>query len=108
MAPQTQIAKMISLELQSFTDLYTLVFTHKQGSAEISGLEIGNVKMEEKRLDFVLVPLGMAILLSYHLWLLITILRNPRRTVIGLNAESRHKWVFCVMAVSLLSSSIST
>ncbi|KAL0415914.1 UNVERIFIED_CONTAM: hypothetical protein Slati_3423300 [Sesamum latifolium] len=54
--------------------------------------------MEEKQLDFVLVPLGMGVLLAYHVWLLFTIVNNPRKTVIGLNAESRHKWVFCLMA----------
>lgn len=54
--------------------------------------------MEEKQLDYVLVPLGMAILLGYHVWLLFTIIRSPTRTVIGTNAQTRHKWVFCLMA----------
>ncbi|KAK4426709.1 hypothetical protein Salat_1439600 [Sesamum alatum] len=52
----------------------------------------------EKQLDLVLVPLGMGMLLAYHFWLLYTITRNPRRTVIGLNAESRRLWVFSLMA----------
>lgn len=54
--------------------------------------------MEEKQLDYVLVPLGMTVLLCYHGWLLFTIIRNPRRTVIGINSESRRRWVFCLMA----------
>ncbi|XP_057804934.1 uncharacterized protein LOC131020245 [Salvia miltiorrhiza] len=54
--------------------------------------------MEEKQLDSVLVPLGMAMFLGYHLWLLLTIIHNPRRTVIGINSQSRHKWVICLMA----------
>lgn len=58
--------------------------------------------MEEKQLDSVLVPLGLAIFLGYHLWLLFTIIRNPTRTVIGINSQTRHKWVFCLMAVSFL------
>ncbi|KAL2247329.1 UNVERIFIED_CONTAM: hypothetical protein Sindi_2585200 [Sesamum indicum] len=49
-------------------------------------------------LDLVLVPLGMGTLLAYHFCLLYTIIRNPRRTVIGLNAESRRVWVFSLMA----------
>ncbi|KAL2478923.1 hypothetical protein Fot_47937 [Forsythia ovata] len=53
--------------------------------------------MEEKQLDYILVPLGMGFLLTYHVWLLFMIVRNPRRTVIGLNAESRHRWVHCLM-----------
>ncbi|KAL8056708.1 hypothetical protein ABFX02_04G136600 [Erythranthe guttata] len=56
------------------------------------------IEREGMQLEMVLVPLGMGVLLSYHFWLLFTILNNPRRTVIGLNAESRHKWVFCLMA----------
>ena len=56
--------------------------------------------MEEECLDFVLVPLGLILLGIYHAWLLITIRLNPRKTVIGLNAESRHQWVFAMMAVS--------
>lgn len=57
--------------------------------------------MEEQRLDYVLVPLGLLILGAYHAWLLVTIFRSPRRTVIGLNAESRHQWVHSLMTVSL-------
>ncbi|KAG9148428.1 hypothetical protein Leryth_016922 [Lithospermum erythrorhizon] len=53
--------------------------------------------MKEKELDLILVPLGMVILVLYHIWLLYTITRNPRRTVIGINAETRHKWVYCLM-----------
>lgn len=59
--------------------------------------------MEEKELDYVLVPLGVGVMAIYHLWLIFTILRNPRRTVIGLNAESRRQWVYSMMSVSSLS-----
>ncbi|CAI9295483.1 unnamed protein product [Lactuca saligna] len=38
------------------------------------------------------------IMIVYHIWLVYTVLTNPRRTVIGLNAESRHQWVFSMMA----------
>ncbi|KAA8541302.1 hypothetical protein F0562_025265 [Nyssa sinensis] len=54
--------------------------------------------MEEQKLDYVLVPLGMMVFGLYHLWLLFTILRSPRRTVVGINAESRHQWVYSMMA----------
>ncbi|XP_023772281.1 uncharacterized protein LOC111920949 [Lactuca sativa] len=54
--------------------------------------------MEEKDMDYVLVPLGLGIMILYHIWLVYTVLTNPRRTVIGLNAESRHQWVFSMMA----------
>ncbi|XVE58747.1 hypothetical protein DITRI_Ditri04bG0193700 [Diplodiscus trichospermus] len=54
--------------------------------------------MEKDKLDFVLVPVGLLLLALYHLWLLFTILKHPTRTVIGLNAESRHKWVFSMMS----------
>ncbi|KVI04770.1 Protein of unknown function DUF599, partial [Cynara cardunculus var. scolymus] len=58
--------------------------------------------MEEKDIDYILVPLGLGIMIMYHIWLVYTLLTNPRRTVMGLNAESRHQWVFSMMAVSLL------
>lgn len=54
--------------------------------------------MEEERLDYVLVPLGLLMLAVYHAWLLVAIVRNPRSTVVGLNAESRHQWVHSLMA----------
>ncbi|KAF5469101.1 hypothetical protein F2P56_013197 [Juglans regia] len=53
--------------------------------------------MEEEQLDYVLVPLGLLLFGLYHLWLIFTILHFPKRTVIGINAESRHHWVFSVM-----------
>ncbi|XP_021292457.1 uncharacterized protein LOC110422768 isoform X1 [Herrania umbratica] len=53
--------------------------------------------MEEDKLDCLLVPLGLLLLASYHVWLLFTVLKHPTRTVIGLNAESRHQWVFAMM-----------
>ncbi|CAN4115457.1 unnamed protein product [Withania somnifera] len=52
----------------------------------------------EEQLDYALVPLGVAIFVSYHAWLLFTIVRNPRRTVIGINSESRRHWVLSIMA----------
>ncbi|XP_022988461.1 uncharacterized protein LOC111485699 [Cucurbita maxima] len=54
--------------------------------------------MEEAAIDFVLVPLGLFLLTVYHAWLIFTVIRHPRRTVIGLNAESRHQWVLCMMS----------
>ncbi|XP_017974067.1 PREDICTED: uncharacterized protein LOC18604223 isoform X1 [Theobroma cacao] len=53
--------------------------------------------MEEDKLDYLLVPLGLLLLAAYHVWLLFTVLKHPTRTVIGLNAESRHQWVFAMM-----------
>ncbi|KAH7867277.1 hypothetical protein Vadar_031234 [Vaccinium darrowii] len=54
--------------------------------------------MELENLDYVLVPLGIGVLGIYHIWLVFTIRRNPTRTVIGLNAETRRQWVFSIMA----------
>jgi len=56
--------------------------------------------MEKEQLDFVLVPLGLLVFLMYHIWLVYSIVHNPLRTVIGLNAESRHQWVLAIMSVS--------
>ncbi|CAL4955122.1 unnamed protein product [Urochloa decumbens] len=54
--------------------------------------------VREERLDLVLVPLALAALVGYHLWLLYAILRHPTRTVIGLNAIARKRWVAAMMA----------
>ncbi|TKY61022.1 phosphatase inhibitor protein [Spatholobus suberectus] len=54
--------------------------------------------MEQEQLEYVLVPLGLLVFLTYHVWLVYTILHNPLRTVIGLNAESRHQWVLSMMS----------
>lgn len=56
-----------------------------------------NLQMAEKYLDYVLVPSGLLVLGIYHCWLLITIIRHPRRTVIGLNIASRHRWIYHMM-----------
>ncbi|CAL9031638.1 unnamed protein product [Prunus brigantina] len=50
--------------------------------------------------DYLLVPVGLCVLGIYHIWLLITVLRNPTKTVMGLNSAVRKQWVFSLMAVS--------
>ncbi|XP_010279393.1 PREDICTED: uncharacterized protein LOC104613320 [Nelumbo nucifera] len=54
--------------------------------------------MEEGQLDLILVPLGVLVMAIYYSWLLRIILRNPERTVIGLNAASRERWVSFMMS----------
>ncbi|XP_076883132.1 uncharacterized protein LOC143531770 [Bidens hawaiensis] len=54
--------------------------------------------MEEKDVDYFLVPLGLAVMIGYHIWLLCTVIKHPRQTVMGLNAESRYQWVFSMMS----------
>ncbi|KAI7755007.1 hypothetical protein M8C21_002166 [Ambrosia artemisiifolia] len=54
--------------------------------------------MEEKDVDYVLVPLGLGIMIAYHIWLIYTLIKHPSQTVIGLNSESRHQWVLSMMA----------
>uniref|UniRef100_A0ACD5ZZK9 Uncharacterized protein n=1 Tax=Avena sativa TaxID=4498 RepID=A0ACD5ZZK9_AVESA len=51
----------------------------------------------EQRLDYVLVPLGLAVIVGYHLWLLLRILRHPVTTVIGISAINRRIWVRHIM-----------
>ncbi|PQQ00336.1 uncharacterized protein Pyn_18551 [Prunus yedoensis var. nudiflora] len=48
--------------------------------------------------DYLLVPVGLCVLGIYHIWLLIAVLRNPTKTVIGLNSAVRKQWVFSMMA----------
>lgn len=56
--------------------------------------------MEEKEIDYVLVPLGLGVMILYHIWLVYTLLKYPTRTVMGLNSQSRNQWVLSMMAVS--------
>ncbi|KAG0452743.1 hypothetical protein HPP92_025407 [Vanilla planifolia] len=53
--------------------------------------------METNYLDFVLVPLGLAVMIGYHLWLLDRVRRRPKQTVIGINAVNRRMWVRSMM-----------
>ncbi|EEF37500.1 hypothetical protein RCOM_0723840 [Ricinus communis] len=55
--------------------------------------------MEEAKLDYVLVPMGILLMAMYHCWLLFALFKYPRTTVIGLNAESRHQWVHAMMTI---------
>uniref|UniRef100_A0A0D9X4I8 DUF599 domain-containing protein n=1 Tax=Leersia perrieri TaxID=77586 RepID=A0A0D9X4I8_9ORYZ len=55
------------------------------------------MQRSSKELDYVLVPLGLAIMVSYHLWLLLRIRRRPATTVIGINAINRRIWVRHIM-----------
>lgn len=58
--------------------------------------------MKESELDTILIPIGIGILGTYHIWLLYSIKHHPTNTVIGINAQSRHKWVYNLMEVFLL------
>ncbi|GJP73381.1 hypothetical protein CLOP_g8819 [Closterium sp. NIES-67] len=48
-------------------------------------------------LDAVLVPAGLLLLASYHVWLLAQIKRRPLATVFGAAHANRRTWVQCVM-----------
>lgn len=57
------------------------------------------MKRGSPQLDIVLVPVGLAVMLGYHLWLLLRICRRPETTVIGINAINRRIWVRHIMEV---------
>lgn len=57
--------------------------------------------MKKEELDYVLVPLGLAVMAGYHAWLLHRIRRRPATTVIGVNAINRRIWVRHVMEVGI-------
>ncbi|XP_008794823.2 uncharacterized protein LOC103710721 [Phoenix dactylifera] len=59
--------------------------------------------MRKEELDFVLVPVGLIVMVSYHLWLLYRILKHPTSTVIGINAINRRIWVHTMMEDRLKS-----
>ncbi|XP_059669760.1 uncharacterized protein LOC132315021 [Cornus florida] len=53
--------------------------------------------MEKEFLDYVLVPTGLLVMVSYHIWLLYQILRHPTTTIVGINAINRRFWVRAMM-----------
>lgn len=59
--------------------------------------------MEKEILDYVLVPLGILVMVAYHIWLLRQIICRPATTVIGINAINRRLWVRAMMEVSFIS-----
>ncbi|KAF8399062.1 hypothetical protein HHK36_014928 [Tetracentron sinense] len=81
----------VDLCLTLFMNLPSAAWYMKEGGAK-KGV------MKEWQLDLILVPLGLLVMGIYHGWLLLTILNTPRRTVIGLNAQSRRQWVNSMIA----------
>ncbi|KAL5231064.1 hypothetical protein ABZP36_029840 [Zizania latifolia] len=55
------------------------------------------MQRKSEQLDYVLVPLGLAVMVAYHVWLLHRIRRRPATTVIGINAINRRIWVRHIM-----------
>ncbi|KAJ7965198.1 DUF599 domain-containing protein [Quillaja saponaria] len=53
--------------------------------------------MEKKFIDYIVVPSGLFVLVAYHTWLLCRIVKQPTKTVIGLNAINRRFWVQAMM-----------
>ncbi|XP_042479074.1 uncharacterized protein LOC122060019 [Macadamia integrifolia] len=53
--------------------------------------------MEKQILDFSLVPLGLCLLLAYHIWLLHRIIKHPTSTILGINGVNRQVWVRTMM-----------
>ncbi|KAK6135185.1 hypothetical protein DH2020_031081 [Rehmannia glutinosa] len=53
--------------------------------------------MEKEILDYVLVPVGLVLMVAYHMWLLRQIIRRPATTVLGINAVNRRLWVRAMM-----------
>ncbi|CAA7393069.1 unnamed protein product [Spirodela intermedia] len=53
--------------------------------------------MKKEALDLALVPIGLIILASYHVWLVRCVRRDPTRTVMGINSINRRFWVQSMM-----------
>ncbi|XP_021760585.1 uncharacterized protein LOC110725411 [Chenopodium quinoa] len=53
--------------------------------------------MKEKVLDYFLVPLGLLIMVGYHVCLFYKIMKQPTKTVVGIHAINRRLWVEAMM-----------
>ncbi|CAN6451835.1 unnamed protein product [Victoria cruziana] len=51
-------------------------------------------------MDLILVPIGLAVMIFYHLWLFFRIKRHPKTTILGINAINRVVWVKAMMSDS--------
>ncbi|KAL5718188.1 hypothetical protein ACHQM5_011120 [Ranunculus cassubicifolius] len=56
-------------------------------------------------LDYILVPMGLALMVGYHIWLLRLIVNHPTKTVIGINTIYRRIWNG-ILAVQTLRNNI--
>ncbi|KAG8381621.1 hypothetical protein BUALT_Bualt06G0140600 [Buddleja alternifolia] len=68
----------------------------KNSSIE-SSIKFFSILMEKQILDCVLVPVGLLLMVAYHIWLLRQIIRRPATTVVGINAINRRFWVRAMM-----------
>ncbi|KAL9225105.1 hypothetical protein vseg_001067 [Gypsophila vaccaria] len=53
--------------------------------------------MEEKMLDYSMVPLGIMIMVVYNVWLWVKIVKHPSTTIVGMHSISRRFWVHAMM-----------
>ena len=53
-------------------------------------------------LDMILVPLGLLMSFSYHIWLWHKTRREPFSTTIGINAHARRFWVPAMLKVYMI------
>ncbi|XP_074319093.1 uncharacterized protein LOC141656037 [Silene latifolia] len=53
--------------------------------------------MNEQVLDYTLVPLGLIMMGAYHALLLLKIIKQPTKTVVGIHAINRRFWVEAMM-----------
>ncbi|KAJ4977507.1 hypothetical protein NE237_002613 [Protea cynaroides] len=61
----------------------------------------------EDHLDLILVPAGLLIMFTYHLYLIYRIIRNPSTTAIGYQNQSRMLWVESMMQNGSSSLAVS-
>lgn len=55
--------------------------------------------MEKSFLDLTMAPLGLLIMVAYHVWLIRRVVKHPGTTVMGVNAVNRKIWVKAMMDV---------
>ncbi|XP_057984215.1 uncharacterized protein LOC131168638 [Malania oleifera] len=52
---------------------------------------------KEAILDYALVPMGLMVMVAYHVWLFHRITHHPKTTIFGINAINRRFWVSAMM-----------
>uniref|UniRef100_A0A804RG97 DUF599 family protein n=1 Tax=Zea mays TaxID=4577 RepID=A0A804RG97_MAIZE len=86
------------LESQSRGERLCQIFPCSPQNLGVSGRVYTTMQRgSSSQLDYVLVPLGLAVMVGYHVWLLLRIRSRPETTVIGINAVNRRIWVRHIM-----------
>lgn len=102
--PQQHKMMHFKRNLSSFIRIIPLAFAIAKLLCEERQTKYSTMSMllDRESIDLVLVPLGLAIMFGYHLFLLYRILRFPHTTVVGYESHNLRAWVERMLKVRMI------